>query len=479
MRNHNVCIVIYALIIWHCIVIAVAEDLPLSDRISIQSITQYGEATRGVFDIRLEEITYENMRESLLQRIRDGYKADCDCDFDNDFFIQLSNRPILYGHERDHPAVITFSGTYKDGGDPMVHVRLRCKIILSRNKQYAGLIFQQHINTALYHQHFMLVNARGDVQWEMPFELKETLADNLLNRIMFPEDTKQNTYDFCQVSNDGKFVFLRGSMFRGSDGWVLYGSDGTIIKERSVYSLYPVLSDNGEFLLVQENNKSNATEFDYESGTSCYDANTGELLWRKKNILPIQDAGYFISPSGKNIVACCKNRFHEICIINGNGKTTARAGNPQKKRCSSYQSDLHWSPNEKIIFWRKSIIGDSLNYLDEIKPIQTFPDISKTREDELSGVLVTDVVPVDEKYLFAIGIRRTHSFGKTFDPAEKYKFVAILDYGMDFLGISFFETDNSTSTNFRIMVDKKAQKFYVFSDDLSVDVEFTSAGGQK
>ncbi len=164
----------------------------------------------------------------MLKKIRDGYKPDCKCDFDNDFFISLENRPIVYGNERYNPPVIGFPGTFKEGGQPLVFVKFQCRIILSRNKKYAGLIFQQYINDELYYQHFILVNSKGEIQWEMPHEMTETIADNTLKMIMFPNDGQarrdghlikspitENLYFYEVALNDPEKY-----------GWILYNVNG-------------------------------------------------------------------------------------------------------------------------------------------------------------------------------------------------------------------------------------------------------------
>jgi len=196
MRKGTIVLAILVQAIWAFAVFASEKELPLSDRIEILKVTRYGEETKATFESKLEDVSYEAIKESVLKRIRDGYKPDCKCDFDNDFFISLENRTIVYGNERDNPPVINFPGTFKEGGQPLVFVKFQCRIILSRNKRFAGLIFRQIINDGLMHHHFMLVNSEGEILWEMPHEMKETLADNLLKRIKFPEDEKSKTYDF-------------------------------------------------------------------------------------------------------------------------------------------------------------------------------------------------------------------------------------------------------------------------------------------
>lgn len=456
--------------------LASENDLPLNERIKILTITPYGEVTRAIFEDTLQDITYEAIKESVLRKIRAGYKPDCECDFDNAFFLNLANRPIPYGGERDNPPVIRFPGTFKEGGDKLIDIRIQCKIILSQNKKYAGLVFQQHINTGLKHQHFLLVNSKGDILWEMPHEMKETLADNMLKRIMFPEDAKENTYDFCQVSNDGKFVFLRGSVFRGDRGWVIYGLDGKITKENHIYSLYPVLSDKGDYLLVQENNKSDVSEFDYESGTSCYDANSGELLWRNKNILPIQDAGYFISPSGNKILACRKGFFYDLCLLNKNGKILSTATGFEKERYSADSASMFWSPCETLLIIRKTLLGDDLKYFKNRRNVHSFPDITSGLKSNNAGLFITDVIPLTEQNLVAVGFQKPNSFEIPIENYKRYRFIALLDYQMEIQGVTLFQTAFSEDSANRLSVDSRSGTLFWNTNHFSLQAEFNLFG---
>jgi hypothetical protein len=444
------------------------NDLPLSDTIKILKVTPLGANAKEIFEIELKTITYESMKSAVIEKIKNGYKPDCECDFDNDYFIQLENRPILYGTERDNSPVIRFPGTSKKDGDPLTRIRFECRVIMSENKKFAGLIFRQIINDGLMHQHFMLVNSKGEILWEMPHEMRETLADNLLKRIKFPEDEKAKTYDFCQVSNDGKLVFLRGSFLRGEKGWMLYGSDGQLIKENSKFSLYPVLSDDGDYLLVQENNQSDGTDFYDDSGTSCYDADTGKLLWRKRDVLPIHGPGYFISPSGKKIVACLKTSVFSPCFLDSEGNILAVSSDPDSKRCRSEDFFPGWNSKENLFFWHKSSFDSNFRLT---KKQLFFP-----KEYKQCAIYSTN--SLNEQYLLSFGTCFIDQSYKM--PAkETKKFICIRDKNMKICGLIFIETPELADQNIRVEIDQKCGTVYFRTNDALISAKIEIPGEAK
>lgn len=433
------------------------NDLPLSDKIEILSVTPLGQDAKRIFEIELESFTFESIKNAVIEKIRNGYKPDCNCDFDNEYFIQLENRPILYGTERDNPPVINFPGTEKKDGDPLTRIRFQCRVILSKNKRYAGLIFRQVINDGLMHQHFILVNSKGEIQWEMPCELKETIADNKYSRIMFPEDSPTNAYDFCQIANDGKLVFLRGSFLRGEKGWMLYGSDGKLIKDSSTYSLYPVLSDRGDFLLVQENNKSDSTRFYDDSGTSCYDTTTGKLIWRKQDVLPIQGPGYFISPSGNKIVACLKMNLYCPCFLDWKGKILALSSDLSTKTCRTEDQYPGWSCHENLFFWQKSFFNSEFGFAKKPSPLP----------EEFKSCSVSVSYALNEHYFVSFGTCFIDQEYKL--PAkETQKIICIRDSNMNLVGMTFVRTPEYGDQNLRIEIDRRSGNVFIRTNDVMI-----------
>ena len=456
--------------------LASENDLPLNERIKILTITPYGEVTRAIFEDTLQDITYEAIKESVLRKIRAGYKPDCECDFDNAFFLNLANRPIPYGGERDNPPVIRFPGTFKEGGDKLIDIRIQCKIILSQNKKYAGLVFQQHINTGLKHQHFLLVNSKGDILWEMPHEMKETLADNLLRRIDFPNDSENRIDGHYRVSNEGKVVYSKSHMYDREKFWELYHKDGKLIKKQSNWCALVEFSPDGSYFLVQENNEPQPSQFDPESGVSCYDANSGELLWRNKNILPIQDAGYFISPSGNKILACRKGFFYDLCLLNKNGKILSTATGFEKERYSADSASMFWSPCETLLIIRKTLLGDDLKYFKNRRNVHSFPDITSGLKSNNAGLFITDVIPLTEQNLVAVGFQKPDSLEKPIENYKRYRFIALLDYQMEIQGVTLFQTAFSEDSTNRLSVDSRSGTLFWNTNHFSLQAEFNLFG---
>jgi hypothetical protein len=478
MKMAKIRFILLGLLLSGCWPVFAQKDLPLSDRIKILKITPYGEETKRIFEIDPKDISYESMKSAMLERIKSGYKPDCNCDYDNDYFIQLGNRPIFYGSERDNPAVITFAGSLKPDGDPLMQVEYKCEIVLSKNKKFAGLIFKQIINTGMICGHFMLVNSKGEVQWETPHKMMETESDNFsFKKLMFPNDIDRSGTGHYAVSNDGKVFFNVSHMNEPEKFWILFDRKGKMIKRESIWCARVEFSPDGDYFLLAEDRNKDHHSFDPDSGTSCYDGK-GNLLWRKDDILPIDDAGYFISPSGKSIVACNKDSVYYLCMLGNDGKRFSKAQEFEEERISVSEQDTSsyypfWSPSEDLFIWGKSIVGRNLKY---IKPIETFSDITKKRQDAYRGLYISDIVPITNKHLIAIGNRRRNSFGKTFDPPEKYRFIAILDYRMDLVGINFFEIDKYVDRHNRIILDKTALKVYLFTNELAIEIQFYDSG---
>ncbi len=234
--------------------------------------------------------------------------------------------------------------------------------------------------------------------------------------------------------------------------------------------------DNGIFFWFRRTTNQNSTDFDMNSGTSCYDANTGELLWRKKNILPIEDAGYFISPSGNYILACKKGLFYDLCLLNRKGKILSTATGFEKERYSADPTSMFWSPCETLLILRKTLLNNKLKFFKNRRNIQSFPDITSGLQDKFVGLFVTDVIPLTEQYLVAVGFRKPDSFGEKLENYKDYKFLALLDYQMEIQGIKFFQNDFSMDSSNRLRVDSKSKTLFWNTNDFSLQVKFNLTG---
>ena len=67
---------------------------------------------------------------------------------------------------------------------------------------------------------------------------------------------------------------------------------------------------------------------------------------------------------------------------------------------------------------------------------------------------------------------------KNFDQLGSHKFFAIIDRDGNLKGLKAINAGLTNNRTFRIKVDKKALKFYLYTNDVSIEVQFESEKGQ-
>ena len=435
MRKEIFKYLIYLLFFCDIITAGSQKDLPLSHRIKIMEVKVHKKSLKDLFVIDLDKVTYQNMVKSLIIKIKEGYKPDCNLEFDNIYLNDLEKCPDALGSNRYDTLEIRFETPGESPSVPHLEIQFTCEVILSHNKKYAGLIFKQEINTQLIAHHFVLINSKGEIQWEMPYEVKESIVNAYMEIIELPHDGMKNSYCCCQVSNDGKLVYLRGDFICGELGWILYDSRGKIIKESSNQSLYPVFSSDGKILLVQESNNLETESINYDSGTSCYQTDSGKLLWRKDDLLPLRDTGYLFSPNSQKVLVCRRDGY---CIIDRSGNLLSSLSGLEDCDCNDFSDyrSVSWGLEEEFLIHNRP--GGYIRWKN-FEIVKTFKEIEHSNIEKYGRLEIHKIYPCSADRNFFVGYREP-GFGKWYESKYQYRVFGFLDRNFLIVGLKHIYT---------------------------------------
>ena len=456
------------------------NDLPLSDNIKILKVTPYGEETKDIFEIRTDDFSYENFFRLIQERIREGYKPDCNCEFDNDYLLSLNKRSLLET-EQISPARVNFIRETQSDRNSEFDEWFYCKINLSENMKYVGLQFIRFRGEwTIEAQHFILMNSKGDKLWEIPHG--QVKMHTSTGQIEFPSYEPSNVHDRFRVSNIGKVLRLTAMAVLQDNslvGWRLYDETGKLITSHSLNCNNPAFSGEGRHFLIFENTDKDDNWSNDVFATSFYDEK-GNLLWQKNNIVPLPDVDYISSTTGKYFLAGFKIGEGVItqsqidwCIIDKNGNLVSRRNYPQKWLDARNRIHGMYLTDEPRLYWGGGYINTDFTPGFYCRTITKSQDI----RDNFGRLVCLKMLPLTENYFIAAGFMGSDS-KMNFDPDGAHKFFAIIDRESTLKGLKIINTGLTNNRTFRLKVDKKTLEFYLYTNDVSIKAQFDLEKGQ-
>ena len=477
MRKATRIIVIMSIFVMAVGISNAKNDLPLSDNIKILNVTPYGEKTRNIFEIQTDDFSYENLFRLIQQKIQRGYKPDCNCEFDNDYLLSLNCQEVLEIEQLRQPVVFfkrktTWKGYHSWDETFYVH------LCISNNMKFVGLEFITRVGEySVGAEHFVLLNSKGVKLWELPY--KEVKVWTEKEQIQFPSDSNPATYDLFRVSNVGRVLQVHSTEIEGfgAAGWSLYDTEGKLLKESKIRSYSPTFSNDGDRFLVREGLiEASATFRNKTLATACYDER-GKLLWRKPEILPLPVVDYISSTTGKYFLAGYRLGEGPVlswridwCIIDKNGNIISRRNYPEAWMDARIRVHGITLTDDPVIYYMSGIKGKMFN--------RKFGSnkLFETKREEYGRMISEKLLPLTEKYFIAAGYMRSDSTRK-YDPLGSYKFFAIIDKDKNLQGLKIIDTKLTNNRTFRLKVDKKARKFYLYTNDVSIEAQFDPEKG--
>ncbi|MCD4653832.1 hypothetical protein K8T06_07835 [bacterium] len=345
--------------------------------------------------------------------------------------------------------------------------------------KFVGLHFLKEEDDTFAAQHFVLLNSKGSKIWESPHKkVKVSIAKDT---IYFPNYNLERTLanDVFQISNSGRVLQLKsGREGVGTGGWTLYDAEGHMVKNTKTMSNKPIFSNDGNRFLINEKSESDDDKWEDDIfGTSCYNK-TGKLQWRKEEIVPLPDMHYVSSTTGKyfiagyrigkGVITQCKIDW---CIIDKDGNLVSRRNYPEKWLDARIRFHGLQLTDEPEIFGPSGFKDKNF----ETKFCSS--RILKAKRAKFGRLISRKLLPLNNKYFVAAGFMRSDSKRK-FDPYGGHKFFAIIDKEGNLQGLKIIDTGLTNNRTFRLKVDEKTLKFYLYTNDVSIEAQFEPEKGQ-
>ena len=186
-----------------------------------------------------------------------------------------------------------------------------------------------------------------------------------------------------------------------------------------------------------------------------------------RSILPILDAGYFISPSGNKIVACLKTNVFSPCFLDKTGNVLAVSPDSDRSQCGTNDHSPGWSIDESMLFWHMSSFNADFKFNTK--------RLSLPKEYKLCSI----------KHTYALNDLFYVSFGtccvdqKCQRPAkETKKFICVSNKDMNLLGLVFIDTSGLSDEIIRIEIDRRSQIIYLRTNDVVVSGSIELSGDE-